>query len=70
MPKTDMQKPCTEREPGMRRTLDQLAEHHTRFLEAGAITQKAKNVPWNVINPAMYNVPVNQVNNCTVVPLL
>ena len=60
--KQDMQQSLVEREPGVRRTLEQMAEYHDRYIQAGAVKEKAKNVSMNVIGSTLFDIPINQVD--------
>jgi TFIIF-interacting CTD phosphatase-like protein len=56
-----MQKSVHEREPGVLRTLEQLTECHEKYVQAGAVKEKAKDVSLNVIGKALFDIPINQV---------
>jgi len=57
-----MKLPRDERSPAILRTLENLREQHQKFIDAGGDIKKAKNY-FNVIHKAIFDIPIEQVNN-------
>lgn len=56
-----MKLPRDKRSPTILRTLENLHEQHQKFVDAGGDIKQAKNY-FNVIQKAIFNIPIDQVN--------
>ena len=58
----EMQAPSDMRQPAEPRTLENLKEHHTSYLENSGGNPKKAKFHYNVIDTVFFNIPIEQVS--------